>query len=137
LNTAQKAEIWKLWREGESLSAIVRMLERQPSGVYHVVYRHGGISPPARTRSARALTLAEREEISRGLVAGRTMGQIALQLGRSKSTISREIGRNGGSHGIGRTRPMRTFPARQRRPGFTGLHATQQRIRGFSIAGPA
>ncbi|MFL9912844.1 helix-turn-helix domain-containing protein [Paraburkholderia sp. RL17-337-BIB-A] len=98
LNTAQKAEIWKLWREGESLSAIARMLERQPSGVYHVVHRNGGISPPARTRSAQALTLAEREEISRGLVAGRTMGQIALQLGRSKSTISREIGRNGGSH---------------------------------------
>ncbi|MFL9907835.1 IS30 family transposase [Paraburkholderia sp. RL17-337-BIB-A] len=97
LNTAQKAGIWKLWREGESLSAIARMLERQPSGVYHVVHRNGGISPPARTRSARALTLAEREEISRGLVAGRTMGQIALQLGRSKSTISREIGRNGGS----------------------------------------
>jgi IS30 family transposase len=98
LNTAQKAEIWKLWREGESLSAIARMLERQPSGVYHVVDRNGGISPTARTRSAQALTLAEREEISRGLVAGRTTGQIALQLGRSKSTISREIGRNGGSH---------------------------------------
>jgi IS30 family transposase len=98
LNSAQKAEIWKLWREGESLSAIARMLERQPSAVYHVVNRNGGISPPARTRSARALTLAEREEISRALVARRTMGQIALQLGRSKSTISREIGRNGGIH---------------------------------------
>ncbi|WP_408500519.1 helix-turn-helix domain-containing protein, partial [Paraburkholderia sediminicola] len=47
LNTTQKAEIWKLWREGESLSAIARMLERQPSAVYHVVNRNGGISPPA------------------------------------------------------------------------------------------
>ncbi|WP_120344467.1 IS30 family transposase, partial [Paraburkholderia fungorum] len=98
MNTAQKAEIWKLWREGESLSEIARMLERQPSAVYHVVNRNGGFSPPVRTRSARALTLAEREEISRGLVAGGTMGEIALQLGRSKSTISREISRNGGSH---------------------------------------
>ena len=98
LNTVQKAEIWKLWREGESLSAIARMLERQPSAVYRVVNRNGGIAPPVRTRSARALTLAEREEISRALVADRTMGQIALQLGRSKSTISREIARNGGSH---------------------------------------
>jgi DNA-binding CsgD family transcriptional regulator len=98
LNAVQKAEIWKMWREGESLSAIARMLERQPSAVYHVVNRNGGISPPARTRSARALSPAEREEISRALVAGRTMGQIALQLGRSKSTISRAIGRNGGIH---------------------------------------
>jgi IS30 family transposase len=73
------------------------MLERQPSSVYRVVNRTGGIAPATRTLSARSLTLAEREEISRGLGAGRTMGEIALQLGRSKSTISREISRNGGS----------------------------------------
>lgn len=96
LNAEQKNEIWKMWREGESLSAIARLLERQPSSVYRVVNKTGGIAPPARTRAARSLTLAEREEISRGLCAGRTMGEIALQLGRSKSTISREISRNGG-----------------------------------------
>lgn len=98
LSAEQNNEIWRMWCEGESLSVIARMLERQPSGVYRVVHKTGGISPVARTRSARTLTLAEREEISRALGAGRTMGQIALQLGRPKSTISREISRNGGSH---------------------------------------
>lgn len=70
LSPQQKNDIWKMWRAGESLSAIARMLGRQPSGVYRVVHKTGGISPVARTRSARALTLAEREEISRALVAG-------------------------------------------------------------------
>jgi hypothetical protein len=54
LVTVQKAEIWKLWHEGKSLSAIARMVERQPSTVHPVVNRKGGIAPAARTRSARA-----------------------------------------------------------------------------------
>jgi IS30 family transposase len=74
------------------------MLERRPSGIYRVVNRTGGIAPRVRTRSARTLTLAEREEISRALCAGVSICQIALQLGRATSTISREISRNGGSH---------------------------------------
>jgi IS30 family transposase len=98
LSAEQKSAIWKMWGEGQSLSAIARMLERRPSGVYRVVNKTGGIAPAVRTRSARALTLAEREEISRALGASVSICQIALQLGRPKSTISREISRNGGSH---------------------------------------
>lgn len=98
LSAEQKSAIWKMWGEGQSLSAIARMLERRPSGVYRVVNKTGCIAPAVRTRSARALTLAEREEISRALGAGVSICQIALQLGRPKSTISREISRNGGSH---------------------------------------
>jgi len=61
-----------------------------------VVLAKGGIAPPLRTRSRLALTEGEREEISRGLVAGLPFRCIAVQLGRSPSTIGREIGRNGG-----------------------------------------
>jgi IS30 family transposase len=97
LNAQQKNDIWKMWRAGESMSTIARMLGRHPSGAYRVISKTGGISPVPRTRSARSLSLAEREEISRALVAGMSMCQIALQLGRSTSTITREVARNGGS----------------------------------------
>ena len=56
----------------------------------------GGVSPPARKRSRLSLTLSDREEISRGLVAGQSLRSIAASLGRAPSTISREINRNGG-----------------------------------------
>ena len=56
----------------------------------------GGLRPPERRGSRLALTLAEREEISRGLVAGLSIRSIAADLKRAASTISREIKRNGG-----------------------------------------
>jgi IS30 family transposase len=64
LNAQQKNDIWKMWRAGESLSTIARVLGRHPSGAYRVISKTGGISPVPRTRSARSLSLAEREEIS-------------------------------------------------------------------------
>jgi len=60
--------------------------------------RTGGIRPPPRKRSCLALTLAEREEVSRGLVAHHSIRTIAQSLGRAPSTISREVQRNGGTH---------------------------------------
>ena len=70
LTLAQKAELWRRWRHGESLNAIGRALGRIPKMVRYEVARTGGIPPPARHRARRALTLTEREAISRGLARG-------------------------------------------------------------------
>jgi len=78
------------------MSSIGRGFERESSSIFSVLSPSGGIRPPDRKRSGRALSLIEREEISRGLVAGRSLRAIAVQLGRAPSTISREVGRNGG-----------------------------------------
>jgi IS30 family transposase len=93
---ADKALMWDLWQKGESLNAIARLFDRHHSAIQGVLSRTGGIRPPQRRRSQRALTLCEREEISRGLVAGQSLRSIAISLGRAPSTVSREINRNGG-----------------------------------------
>ncbi len=92
----QKAEIWDRWQRGESMSSIGRLFDRNSSSIYPLLSRTGGIRPPERKRSRLALTLAEREEISRGLNARCSLRTIARQLRRSPSTISREVRRNGG-----------------------------------------
>ena len=91
----QKDEMWDLWQRGESLKAIGRVFDRPSSSIYGQLAPSGGIRPPARRRSRLALTLCEREEISRGVACDLSMRMIATQLGRSPSTISREIKRNG------------------------------------------
>ena len=92
----QRAEIWDRWQRGESMSSIGRLFERGSSSIYPVLSRTGGIRPPQRKRSRLALTLSEREEISRGIAANDSVRLITWQLSRSASTISREINRNGG-----------------------------------------
>src|SRR6185437_4984948 len=93
----QRAELWERWRSGECVADIARALERRnKSGVYRILAVNGGIAPELRRRSRVALRGAEREEISRGIAAGQSMRQIAQGLGRSPSTVSREIRRNGG-----------------------------------------
>jgi len=92
----QKAEIWDRWQRGESMSSIGRLFDRNSSSIYPLLSRTGGIRPPEHTRSRLALTLREREEISRGLKARLSLRAIARQLRRSPSTISREVRRNGG-----------------------------------------
>jgi IS30 family transposase len=96
-SASQRAEIWDRWQRGESMSSIGRGFDRESSSIFSVLSPSGGIRPPDRKRSGRALSLADREEISRGLVAGRSMRAIAVQLGCAPSTISREVGRNGGA----------------------------------------
>jgi IS30 family transposase len=84
--------------DGQSASAISRALERRnKTGVELIVVLHGGIVPAPRQRALAALKLEEREEISRGIAAGRSIRQIAQGLGPAPSTVSREIRRNGGS----------------------------------------
>ena len=92
----QKADIWDRWQRGESMSSIGRLFERNSSSIYPLLSRTGGIRPPDRKRSRFALTLSEREEISRGLGLGASLRSIAKRLRRAPSTISREVARNGG-----------------------------------------
>jgi IS30 family transposase len=94
---SQKAVMWERWKKGESLQQIAQLFDRNHGSVRGILALTGGIRPPSRCRSRWALTLAEREEISRGVVAGRSIRSIAASLGRAPSTISREIKRNGGS----------------------------------------
>jgi IS30 family transposase len=95
---AQKAVMWDRWQRGDSLHAIAGLFDRGHSSVQRILAETGGIRPARRRRSALALTLAEREEISRDVVTGRSMRSIAASLARSPSTISRELTRNGGRH---------------------------------------
>ena len=93
---AAKAELWDRWQRGESLKAIGRAFDKPSSSIYFQLAPHGGIRPAPRRRSKLALTLVEREEISRGIAADESARSMAGKLGRSPSTVSREISRNGG-----------------------------------------
>jgi IS30 family transposase len=93
-----KALMWDRWQKGESLNSIARLFDRHHSAIQGVLARTGGIRPAEKTRSRLVLTMAEREEISRGVVAGHSFRSIASALGRAASTVSREIRRNGGRH---------------------------------------
>lgn len=93
---AQKAVMWERWKKGESLQQIAQLFDRSHGAVHGILAVTGGIRPPSRCRSRLALTLVEREEISRASMAGESIRAMALSLGRAPSTISREIRRNGG-----------------------------------------
>jgi IS30 family transposase len=92
----EKTELWDRWQRGESLKAIGRVFGKPSSSIYFQVAPHGGIRPAPRRRSRLALTLLEREEISRGIAAHRSARSMARLLGRSPSTVSRELSRNDG-----------------------------------------
>jgi IS30 family transposase len=93
---SQKALMWERWRKGESLQQIAQLFDRNHSSIQRILAETGGIRPAPRCRSGLALTLSEREEISRGVIAGHSIRSIATRLRRAPSTISREINRNGG-----------------------------------------
>jgi IS30 family transposase len=93
---AQSAALWDNWQKGVGLTSIGRLLGKPSSCIFSHLRPTGGIRPSVRRRSRLALTLAEREEISRGTVAERSIRSIASSLGRDPSTVSREINRNGG-----------------------------------------
>lgn len=96
LTDKQRAELWERWKKGESLSDIGRAIGKHAGSVFGVLRSHGGIYQPPRRRSKRSLTLVEREEISRGIAAGRSIREIARSLNRAASTVCREINRNHG-----------------------------------------
>jgi IS30 family transposase len=96
LSAAQRADMWNRWKAGQSLNAIGRALGKDKQVIHFLLARRGGIAPPVRRRSRRALTLAEREDISRGIASGCSMRVIAKGLKRAVSTVSREVARHGG-----------------------------------------
>jgi len=92
---SQRSLMWDRWQKGDSLQQIAQLFDRNHSSVERILAESGGIRPAQRCRSRLALTLAEREEISRAVVAGQSIRSIAASLERAPSTISREIKRNG------------------------------------------
>ena len=93
---SDKALMWDHWQKGDSMHVIAGLFERGHSSVQHILSEAGAIRPRQRCRSRLTLTLLEREEISRGVMAGHSIRSIAELLGRAASTVSREINRNGG-----------------------------------------
>src|SRR6187397_1899907 len=115
--SAQEADLWERWNNGQSVLAISRALERRnKTGVQRIVALYGGMAPAPRRRGVAALKLEEREEISRGIAAGRSVRRIARGLKRSPSTISREIRRNGGLQHYRANRAERSAWERALRP---------------------
>src|SRR3954452_10560036 len=116
LSAARKKELWDRWKAGESISDIARALEKPPGSVHGVLKSSGGIAPPQRRRSRWTLSLAEREEISRGLAAGESLRAIAARLGRAASSVSREVDRNGGPRNYRAAKADERAWERARRP---------------------
>ena len=96
VSAAQRTEIWRRWKAGESLHEIGRAFGRKHTSIHLLLSHHGGIVPAVRRRSPQALTLAEREDISRGIASGSSIRAIASGLDRAASTVSREVTRHGG-----------------------------------------
>src|SRR5260370_4905833 len=92
----QRTEIWRRWKAGQSLHEIGRAFGKPHSCIRCLLLPRGGIPPAARRRSRLALTLAEREDISRGIASGSPLREIARRLDRAASTVSPEISRHGG-----------------------------------------
>src|ERR1700676_3607568 len=95
-SAAQRTDMWNRWKAGQCLQEIGRALGKSHVVIQFLLARHGGVAPAARRRSRRVLTLAEREDISRGIASGSSMRVIAQRLSRACSTVSREVARHGG-----------------------------------------
>ena len=116
LSRAQRDAVWRLWCQGESLRSIAALLELGKPTVTGVVRSGGGVTPrPSRARES-ALTLVEREAISRGLVAGLSLRAISRELGRAPSTISREVAAGGGRQEYRAVRADARAREQRRRP---------------------
>ena len=113
---AQRTEMWDRWQKGESLNDIARLFDRGHSSISRIIAEAGGIRPRQKIRSRLSLTISERENISRGLATELSIRTIARQLGRSPSTISREVNRNGGYYLYRATQADKAAWVRAERP---------------------
>lgn len=116
MSERDQGTIWERWKRGDSLSEIGRAIDHRPAAVFQVVRARGGVPPAPRERSSRALTVGEREEISRGLATAVSFSEIGARLGRPTSTVSREVGRHGGRQGYRAARADAEAWDRARRP---------------------
>ncbi|WP_458691383.1 IS30 family transposase [Nocardia tengchongensis] len=119
-------EVWRRWRSGQAIKVLAREMRRHPSTVRELLKRCGGVRPAARHRNSLRLSLAEREEISRGLAAGDSLRAIARSLGRAPSTISREVTGHGGRFAYRALPADRAAWARAVRPKPTKLSQDPQ-----------
>ena len=108
--------LWVRLRAGQAAKPTARQLGLSPDTVRTYLQRCGGIRPVPRCRARSRLTMAEREEISRGLAAGQSLRAIAARLGRAASTVSREVSANGGSKRYRAARADRAAWSRAVRP---------------------
>ena len=113
---SQKALMWERWKQGATLHEIGKLFDRPHTSIHRILAETGGFRPAERSRASTALTLAEREEISRALVKGESIRSIACRLNRAPSTISREIKRNGGSEDYRASQADEATWGRARRP---------------------
>jgi hypothetical protein len=117
LSAEQKAELWRLWRAGESLHEIGRALDKSHSSIQFLLLQHGGIAPAMRHRSERALTLAEREDISRGIASG-----LSIRGDSQRPATGSIHGEPGGS---AQRRPVTVSSQRSRSAGLENSSSTQ------------
>ena len=111
-----RAELWTRWKNGQAIVEIARALGFTTTAIRHILLENGGITPAKRRRSRLALSLGEREEISRGIAAGESIRRIASRISRAPSTVSREITRNGGRNKYRCTKAESAAWDRARRP---------------------
>ena len=116
LTDEEQGEVWRRYRTGESMRSISRALRPSLDQIRRVIHATGGRSPRRRRRTGRRLTLAEREEILRGVAAGDSCRGIARLLGRAPATVSRELARNGGRRQYRAHRAEAAARRRARRP---------------------
>ena len=96
LSEQQRNDMWRRWKAGQSLHEIGRVFGKDHVSIQFMLAQHGGIAPAVRRRSLLTLTLAERENISRGIACGSSIREIAKGMQRAVSTVSREVARHGG-----------------------------------------
>lgn len=130
ITAAERLEIRRRAAAGDRLSDVAVAVSRTIWSVHRVLRQAGGVPPRPPRRSALRLILAEREEISRGLLARESLRTIARRLDRSPSTIAREVARNGGLRPYRAWRAERSATGRARRPRFAKL-ASNARLRGM------
>ena len=123
LTETQIAEVWARRAAGEAATRIARHMGRYRTSVGQYFRATGGIRPRPRQKSRITLSLQEREEISRGLAAADPLRAIAMRIGRSPSTVSREVARNQGRQGYRAGKAEDAALARGRRPKPTKLGA--------------
>ena len=117
MSVSEREELWDRWEAGESQRSISRRLGRSPSTVRTQLVGSGWKRPiPGSEWCSLRLSSAEREEISRGIAGGESMRCIAHRLGRSPSTVSREVKTNGGRRRYRATRAHRASRRRAKRP---------------------
>lgn len=128
MSTEDKEKLWAGWHAGLSNHKIAKLVGIKPVSVFLFLEKFGGIEPVVKTRRAQFLSSDEREEISRGIASGQSIRSIAQSMGRSPSTVSREITRNGGAKKYRAARAEKMAWVRAKRPKFCRL-ALHPRLR--------